>query len=127
MVGYNIQNNKKIYGLHATTIISLAQLLGTSLWFSANSAAIDLMQQWQITVADIGWITNAVQAGFIIGTFVFAYTEIADRFKASHIFVCSALLAFLISALHGSLMDLWMPLYIVFSWDYVLQESIQSE
>lgn len=92
MVGYNIQNNKKIYGLHATTIISLAQLLATSLWFSANSAAIDLMQQWQITVADIGWITNAVQAGFIIGTFVFAYTEIADRFKASHIFVCSALL-----------------------------------
>ena len=87
MVGYNIQNNKKIYGLHATTIISLAQLLATSLWFSANSAAIDLMQQWQITVADIGWITNAVQAGFIIGTFVFAYTEIADRFKASHIFV----------------------------------------
>lgn len=92
MVSYNIQNNKKIYGLHATTIISLAQLLGTSLWFSANSAAIDLMHQWQITVADIGWITNAVQAGFIIGTFVFAYTGIADHFKASHIFVCSALL-----------------------------------
>lgn len=92
MVGYNIQNNKNIYGLHATTVISLAQLLGTSLWFSANSAAIDLMQQWQITVADIGWMTNAVQAGFIIGTFVFAYTGIADRFKASYIFVYSAIL-----------------------------------
>lgn len=106
----------------------MAQLLATSLWFSANSAAIDLMQQWQITVADIGWITNAVQAGFIIGTFVFAYTEIADRFKASHIFVCSALLgAFLISALHRSPMDLWTPLFTVFSWDYVSQESIQSE
>lgn len=77
---------------HAIGMITIAQLFGTSLWFSANSAAMDLMREWQITVADIGWLTNAVQAGFIIGTFFIAFTGFADRFKASVIFTVAALL-----------------------------------
>lgn len=76
---------------YAIAIISFAQLFGTSLWFSANSAAMDLMREWQISVTDLGWLTNAVQAGFIFGTFFIALTGIADRFKASSIFVCAAL------------------------------------
>ena len=31
---------------HPIAIIVIAQLFGTSLWFSANSAADDLMRQW---------------------------------------------------------------------------------
>lgn len=91
MVSHYIQNKNHFFAAHAIAIISFAQLFGTSLWFSANSAAMDLMQQWQITVADIGWLTNAVQAGFIIGTFLIAYSGIADRFRASSIFICAAL------------------------------------
>jgi len=41
----------------------LAQLCGTSLWFSANSAADDLRRLWGLTAGDLGWLTNAVQAG----------------------------------------------------------------
>lgn len=86
-----IQSKNHFFSSHAIAIISIAQLFGTSLWFSANSAANDLLQVWKITVADIGWLTNAVQAGFIIGTFLIAYTGIADRFKASSIFICASL------------------------------------
>src|SRR5580704_5446241 len=72
--------------------IAIAQLFGTSLWFSANSAAPDLMRAWGIGVSGIGLLTNAVQLGFIIGTSTFALSGLADRFPASRIFLLSAFL-----------------------------------
>jgi MFS family permease len=72
--------------------IVIAQLFGTSLWFSANSAVDDLHRLWGLSTADIGWLTNAVQGGFIVGTLVFALSGFADRFPASRIFVaCSVI------------------------------------
>ena len=79
-------------------IIVVAQLFGTSLWFSANSAADDLMRQWGVATSDIGTLTNAVQLGFIIGTLSFAVTGLADRFAASRIFALCALLGALSNA-----------------------------
>lgn len=81
-----------LFSSHAILIITFSQLFGTSLWFSANSAAANLIQEWHITISDIGWLTNAVQAGFILGTFLIAFTGFADRFKASSIFTGAALL-----------------------------------
>lgn len=78
--------------------IVLAQLFGTSLWFSANSAADDLMRAWGIAAADIGTLTNAVQLGFIAGTLIFAVTGLADRFAASRIFAVCAVLGALCNA-----------------------------
>jgi len=72
--------------------IAIAQLLGTSLWFSANSAADDLRRAWGVSVADIGILTDAVQLGFILATLLFAVTGLADRFPASRIFTVCALL-----------------------------------
>ena len=69
-----------------------AQLLGTSLWFSANAAADDLVRAWGLQPGDIATLTNAVQAGFILGTLGFAVTGLADRFPASRIFAVCALL-----------------------------------
>ncbi len=71
--------------------IALAQLFGTSLWFSANSAADDLRRAWGASLSDIGLLTNAVQLGFILGTLVFSLSGLADRFAASRIFVTCAL------------------------------------
>jgi len=71
--------------------IVVAQLLGTSLWFTGNSAAADLAHQWGLTTAELGEITIAVQAGFITGTMLLALTGIADRFHASHIFLIASL------------------------------------
>lgn len=79
-------------------VISLAQLFGTSLWFSANSAADGLMHDWGATAADIGWLTNSVQLGFIIGTLALSLSGVADRFRASTIFVVSSLIGALANA-----------------------------
>src|SRR5436853_6917006 len=73
-------------------LIVVAQLLGTSLWFSANSAADDLARVWQLSAADLGHLTIAVQGGFITGTLIFAFTGLADRFAASRIFAACAVL-----------------------------------
>ncbi len=72
-------------------VIVVAQLFGTSLWFSANSAGDDLVRAWGISAVEIGQLTNAVQFGFIIGTLSFSLTGLADRFPASRIFALSAL------------------------------------
>ena len=78
--------------------IVLAQLCGTSLWFSANSAADDLRSLWGLTTSDLGWLTNAVQAGFIVGTLTFALTGLADRYPASRIFAVCGVLGSLFNA-----------------------------
>ena len=83
---------------HPVPVIVLAQLFGTSLWFSANSAADDLIHTWGITPAAIGTLTNAVQLGFILGTLSFAVSGLADRFAASRIFAVCALLGALCNA-----------------------------
>lgn len=79
-------------------IIAIAQLFGTSLWFSANSAADDLMRTWHVSASDIGWLTSSVQGGFILGTLVMALGGLADRYRASRIFVCSAIAGALFNA-----------------------------
>lgn len=77
--------------LGAVGTIAVAQLFGTSLWFSANGAAADLMRSWQVGAPEIGWLTSAVQVGFILGTLLISTSGYADRFRASSIFVVSAL------------------------------------
>ena len=73
-------------------IIIIAELFGTSLWFSANASAPDLAREWGLTAGDIGLLTNAVQLGFIAGTLGFALSGLADRFAASRIVaVCACL------------------------------------
>ncbi len=82
----------------ALMLVVGAQLLGTSLWFSANAAAPDLARAWQLGSADVGRLTNAVQLGFILGTLFAAISGLADRFAASRIFAASALVGALANA-----------------------------
>lgn len=82
----------------AIRLIVLAQLFGTSLWFSANSAADDLALAWAASTADIGRLTNAVQLGFIAGTLTISLGGLADRFPASRIFAACALAGALANA-----------------------------
>ncbi len=98
---------------YPVSFIVIAQLFGTSLWFSANSAADDLMRAWGIAAADIGTLTNAVQLGFILGTLSFSISGLADRFPASRIFAICAVLGALANAafaLFATGMDSAVPL-----------------
>lgn len=83
----------------AIAVIVVSELFGTSLWFSPNAAAGDLMRAWSLSPAQFGWLTAATQFGFIAGTLGFASTGLADRYAASRIFACCAALGAGLNAL----------------------------
>ena len=83
----------------AIAVIAVAQLLGTSLWFSANAAMHDLQRSWHLTASGMGWLTNAVQAGFIVGTLISAFTGVADRLPTNRVFAACGLLGAALNAL----------------------------
>ena len=80
-------------------IIVLSQFLGTSLWFTPNGIASSLVEQELFTFVEVGYLTSAVQMGFIVGTLLIAFSGYADRFRASRIFFFSALVGALFNTL----------------------------
>ena len=71
-------------------VIVIAELFGTSLWFSANAVADALHTVWGLTPIDLGHLTSAVQLGFICGTLAIGLSGLADRYSASRIFAICA-------------------------------------
>ncbi|HAA14078.1 MAG TPA: MFS transporter, partial [Cytophagales bacterium] len=71
-------------------VIVLAQFAGTSLWFAGNAILPDLQSDLGLAADAVGAVTSAVQLGFILGTLLFAFLSIADRFSPSRVFwVCA--------------------------------------
>jgi len=88
----NSRINAAMPGRIAIALIVLAELFGTSLWFSINAVADSLQYRWGLSVVELGRLTSAVQLGFICGTFTFALSGLADRYSASRIFAACAIL-----------------------------------
>ncbi len=74
-------------------VLALAELLGMSLWFTANAAAPELRQRWSLDAGHVGWLTAAVQLGFVAGTAIAALLNAADVWPARAYFAGCALLA----------------------------------
>jgi MFS family permease len=79
-------------------VIVLAELLGGSLWFSANAVADALHLAWGLTPVELGHLTSAVQFGFISGTLGIGLSGLADRYSASRIFAACAVLGAIANA-----------------------------
>lgn len=94
MVGVRqIHDSRYIAGMsRAVVIIVLAELFGTSLWFSGSAAVPRLLEPWQLSRAEASWLLISTQLGFIVGTLALAVTGLADRFAAHRIFAFSSLL-----------------------------------
>jgi MFS transporter, DHA1 family, inner membrane transport protein len=89
---------------HILPAIALSQLAGSSLWFAINAVMPDLQRDAALPDVAVGWLTAAVQLGFIVGTLVFALFAVADRFSPRQVFlVCSLLGAALAAA------TAWLP------------------
>ncbi len=73
-------------------VIVLAQFAGTSLWFAGNAILPDL-QPLLGTNSLNGWITSAVQLGFITGSLSYTFYAIPDRFPATRVFLISVVAA----------------------------------
>jgi len=74
-------------------LLSVAELLGMSLWFAASAVSAQYQQVWSLTASEAAWLTTAVQLGFVGGTAVSAVLNLADIVAARRLFAGSALLA----------------------------------
>jgi MFS family permease len=63
-------------------VVSLAQFLGMTLWFSATAVTPLLIDHFDIAPAHAAWLTMAVQGGFVAGTLLSAVSNIADVLNA---------------------------------------------
>lgn len=63
-------------------VVSLAQFLGMTLWFSATAVTPFLIAEFDIAPRHAAWLTMAVQAGFVAGTLLSALSNIADILNA---------------------------------------------
>ncbi len=73
-------------------VITVAQLLSTSLWFAVNGVMPDLQRGLGFDDSAIGWLTSSIQFGFILGTLCFSVLMIADRFSMRWVFLVCAVL-----------------------------------
>jgi predicted MFS family arabinose efflux permease len=72
--------------------IIFSQFAGTSLWFAGNAVLADLQRHWGLPARALGYLTSAVQLGFITGTLVFAVLALSDRWSPRLVFFACALL-----------------------------------
>ncbi len=74
-------------------VIAVAELLGMSLWFTASAGSAHLRELWGLDAGAAGWLTGAVQLGFVVGTALAAVLNLADLWPARFYFAGSAFLA----------------------------------
>ena len=73
-------------------LLSVAELLGMSLWFAASAVSAQIAQQWILDSSQVGWLATSVQLGFVVGTATVATLNIADIVPSRRLFTFSALL-----------------------------------
>jgi MFS family permease len=73
-------------------LVASGQFLGLTLWFSATAAAPAIAAEFALTGSGTAWLTMAVQAGFVGGTFLSAAFNLADVLNARRLFAlgCAA-------------------------------------
>jgi MFS family permease len=74
-------------------LLTAAIILAPAIWFAGTAAVPALLREGVITRGEAGWLTAAVQLGFVLGTLVSALLSLADRWPARALFFGSATLA----------------------------------
>ncbi len=77
----------------ALALLSLTELLGMSVWFSASAVVPALTAAWGLTASGQAWLTMSVQIGFVAGALGSAVLNLADRLPGRWLFAVSSVLA----------------------------------
>jgi MFS family permease len=85
-------------------VLSLAELLALSLWFSASAVLPALRQEWRLADSGAAGLTVAVQLGFIIGTLASALGNLPDVWSPRVLMAASATLG----AVANAAVALWV-------------------
>jgi MFS family permease len=67
-------------------LLSIAELLAMSLWFSASSVIPQMTVEWGLTSGQQSWMTMSVQIGFAVGALLSAAFNVADRIAVQRLF-----------------------------------------
>jgi MFS family permease len=86
----------------ALALLSLAELLGMSLWFSASAVVPALRAEWHLGETAASWLTISVQLGFVFGTLLSAFLNLPDLISVRYVFAVSALGGALANAAFGA-------------------------
>jgi MFS family permease len=62
----------------ALALLAVVQLFGMSPWFAGTALAPALSVAWGLSSAQVGWLSSAVQLGFVAGTVTAAVLNLAD-------------------------------------------------
>ena len=104
MTGYTAEPNRRKQAV-ALTVVSVAVLLSSSTWFSGTAVASWLRVLWSLSDQAGAWLTSAAQIGFIFGTLLYAYLNLADRMNPRNVFLFSAILGAVFNAAFAWLSD----------------------
>jgi len=85
----------------ALALLALAQLLSMSLWFSGSAVLPALSREWTLGETTMGWLTIAVQLGFVVGTLLSAFLNLPDILTPKYLVTTSALLGAASNAAFG--------------------------
>ena len=85
----------------ALALLSAAELLGMSLWFSASAVVPALRVEWRFSDSTAGWLTIAVQLGFVAGTLFSALLNLPDIVTTRHLFAICVFAGALSNAIFG--------------------------
>ena len=74
-------------------LLSIAELLGMAVWFSASAVVASLAQAWSLDDSGRAWLTMSVQAGFVIGALISSLLNLSDLIPAPRLIAASSVLA----------------------------------
>ena len=86
----------------ALVLLSTAELLGMSLWFSAAAVVPALHVEWKLDDSSVSWLAIAVQLGFVCGTLLSAFLNLPDVISVRYLFALSAFAGALTNAAFGA-------------------------
>jgi len=99
-------------------LVGVAELLGTSMWFSATAAIPQLTAIWggELAGSAASWLTMAVQLGFVVGALCSAIFNLPDILHGPRMFAFSALLAAAVNGLFAAVAadHMWLALVLRF-------------
>lgn len=88
-----VLTRREVSSRRVLVLLSLAELLGMSLWFTGTAVLPQITAMWHSGLALGSWLTISVQLGFALGAIIFALFNISDVFSPILVFVVSAVAA----------------------------------
>lgn len=76
--------------------VGIVGVLGT--WFSATAIVPELVAEWNMSEVQAGWLTNAVQLGFVVGALGSSLVNLPDIVSMRRLIAISAVLAAMANA-----------------------------